>query len=150
MTKEEHRAAVIADSIAHQRHVAETAKAEMDAAQQQANDYGPNKDRYDSFRTKIMRSRDMFAKQYSNAMESIVHLQELLDSKPQAVVDYGSIVVTDKQRMFVSVGMGKFTSGGDVYFGISANVPVFQAIKGRREGDTFSFNGVKQTIVEVF
>lgn len=150
MTKKEHRAAVIADSIAHQKHVAATAKAEMDAAQQQANDYGPNKDRYDSFRTKIMRSRDMFAKQYSNAMESIVHLQELVDSEPKGVVDYGSIVVTDRQRIFVSVGMGKFVSGGDNYFGISANVPVFEMVKGKKEGDAFSFNGVRQIILEVF
>ncbi|MBR0072311.1 MAG: hypothetical protein IJP95_00605 [Bacteroidales bacterium] len=150
MTKKEHRAAVIADSIAHQKHVAATAKAEMDAAQQQANDYGPNKDRYDSFRTKIMRSRDMFAKQYSNAMESIVHLQELVDSEPKGVVDYGSIVVTDRQRIFVSVGMGKFVSGNETYFGISANVPVFQVMKGKKKGESFVFNGVKQTIVDVF
>ena len=113
MTRETLRQAVIADSIAHQKHVADTAKAEMDAAQQQANDYGPNKDRYDSFRTKIMRSRDMFAKQYSNAVESIRYLQELEGSEPTVAVDYGSIVVTDKQRLFISVGMGKFVSGNE-------------------------------------
>lgn len=150
MNKEEFRKAVIADSIAHQKHVADTAKAEMDAAQQQANDYGPNKDRYDSFRTKILRSRDMFAKQYSNAIESIRHLQELEESKPNDVVDYGSIVITDRQRLFISVGMGKFVSGGETYFGISANVPVFQVMKGKRVGETFVFNGLKQTVLELF
>ncbi|MBO4740211.1 MAG: hypothetical protein J5605_01065 [Bacteroidales bacterium] len=141
---------MIADSIAHQEKVAATAKAEMDAAQQQANDYGPNKDRYDSFRTKILRSRDMFAKQYSNAVESIRHLQELADSQPQDTVDYASIVVTDKQRIFISVGMGKFISGGDTYFGISAQVPIFQVIKGKKKGDEFVFNGVRQKVLEVF
>ena len=149
MTRETLRHAVIADSIAHQKHVADTAKAEMDAAQQQANDYGPNKDRYDSFRTKIMRSRDMFAKQYSNAVESIRHLQQLEGSAPTSAVDYGSIVVTDKQRLFISVGMGKFVSGGETYFGISANVPVFEMMKGKRAGESFVFNGVKQTIKQV-
>jgi hypothetical protein len=150
MTREERRHNVIADSIAHQEKVAATAKAEMDAAQQQANDYGPNKDRYDSFRTKILRSRDMFAKQYSNAVESIRHLQELADSQPQDTVDYASIVVTDKQRIFISVGMGKFISGGDTYFGISAQVPIFQVIKGKKKGDEFVFNGVRQKVLEVF
>ena len=150
MTREERRHNVIADSIAHQEKVAATAKAEMDAAQQQANDYGPNKDRYDSFRTKILRSRDMFAKQYSNAVESIRHLQELADSQPQDTVDYSSIVVTDKQRIFISVGMGKFISGGDTYFGISAQVPIFQVIKGKKKGDEFVFNGVRQKVLEVF
>ena len=150
MTRETLRQTVIADSIAHQRHVADTAKAEMDAAQQQANDYGPNKDRYDSFRTKILRSRDMFAKQYSNAVESIRHLQELEGSEPTDTVDYGSIVVTDKQRLFISVGMGKFVSGNETYFGISTNVPVFQVMKGKKKDESFVFNGVKQTIVDVF
>ena len=150
MTRETLRQTVIADCIAHQRHVADAAKAEMDAAQQQANDYGPNKDRYDSFRTKILRSRDMFAKQYSNAVESIRHLQELEGSEPTTAVDYGSIVVTDKQRLFISVGMGKFVSGNETYFGISANVPVFHVMKGKKKGESFVFNGVKQTIVDVF
>ena len=65
-------------------------------------------------------------------------------------VDYGSIVVTDKQRLFISVGMGKFVSGNETYFGISANVPVFQVMKGKKKGESFVFNGVKQTIVDVF
>lgn len=149
MTRKTLRLSVIADSIAHQRHVADTAKAEMDAAQQQANDYGPNKDRYDSFRTKILRSRDMFAKQYSNALESIRHLQELEDTDPTDTVGYGSIVITDKQRIFVSVGMGKFESGGETYFGISAQVPIYKALEGKCKGDTAVFNNVKYTIKEI-
>lgn len=44
----------------------------MDEAQQQSNDYGQNKDRYDSFRTKILRQRDMYAKQYQVLADQFV------------------------------------------------------------------------------
>ncbi len=144
------RSQVIADCIAHLNKLADTAKAEMDAAQQQANDYGPNKDRYDSYRTKILRSRDMFAKQYSNALESVRHLQELIDTEPSAMVDYGSIVITDKQNVFISVGMGKFVSGDTVYYSISANAPIFQVLKGHSKGDTVLFNNAKYKINDIF
>ena len=108
MTREERRTAVIEACIAHQQQVAAVAKQEMDSAQQQSNDYGANVDRYDSFRTKMMRSRDMYARQLSNANASLRVLQELLRTTPRETAEHGAIVITDKQRFFLSIGAGKF------------------------------------------
>ena len=55
MTREAHRQQVICSCIEQQEHIATIAKQEMDSAQQQSNDYGANVDRYDSYRTKMMR-----------------------------------------------------------------------------------------------
>ena len=82
MTREEKRQQVICSCIEQQEHIATIAKQEMDSAQQQSNDYGANVDRYDSYRTKMMRSRDMYARQYSNALAGIRHLQDLLRMPP--------------------------------------------------------------------
>ena len=57
MSREEQRHSVICSCIEQQEHIASIAKQEMDSAQQQSNDYGANVDRYDSYRTKMMRSR---------------------------------------------------------------------------------------------
>ena len=76
MTREEQRQKVICSCLEQQEHIASVAKQEMDSAQQQSNDYGANVDRYDSYRTKMMRSRDMYAKQLSNALAGIRHLQD--------------------------------------------------------------------------
>lgn len=156
MTREEKRHQVIQACISHQQQIARTAKQEMDSCQQQSNDYGANVDRYDAYRTKLMRSRDMYAKQYSNAQTSVRYLQDLLRQPPFSVAEHGAVVITDKQRFLLSVGAGKFFVGqpgsdnSEIYFAISAQTPIYLAIKGKEEGDSFIFNGMIQTIREIF
>ncbi|MBO7490091.1 MAG: hypothetical protein J6T88_07435 [Bacteroidales bacterium] len=157
MTREEKRVKVINACIAHQQHIANVAKQEMDSAQQQSNDYGANVDRYDSYRTKMMRARDMYAKQLSNANASLRYLQEALRMPPFDHAEHGAIVVTDKQRFFLSIGAGKFVvkdpesaTGMQYYFAISAQTPIYQALKGKTIGDSFIVNGILQTIKEIF
>ena len=157
MERTEKRQRVIGACIAQQQQIADVAKQEMDSAQQQSNDYGANVDRYDSYRTKMMRQRDMYAKQLSNANASIRVLQELLRHSPFDVVEHGAIVVTDKQRFFLSAGIGKFLVPyqspievpQEVFFAISAQTPIYMALKGKKVGDSITFNGMTQTIKEI-
>lgn len=157
MTREEKRIRVIQALTAHQQHIATVAKQEMDSAQQQSNDYGANVDRYDSYRTKMMRARDMYAKQLSNANASLRYLQEAMRMPPFDRAEHGAIVVTDKQRFFLSIGAGKFVvndtespTGMQYYFAISAQTPIYLALKGKAVGDSFIVNGIPQTIKEIF
>ena len=107
-------------------------------------------DRYDSYRTKMMRSRDMYAKQYSNAQTGIRYLQDLLKLPPFDVVEHGACVVTDRQKFLLSIGAGKFSNGNEVWFAISAQTPIYMALKCKRVGDSIVFNGQTQTIHEIF
>ena len=150
MTREERRQQVICSCIQQQEHIASVAKQEMDSAQQQSNDYGANVDRYDSYRTKMLRSRDMYARQYSNALGGIRALQELQKLSPFDTVDQGACVVTDRQHFLLSIGAGKFSVGNEVWFAISAQTPIYAALKGKRVGDSLVFNGQPQTIKEIF
>ena len=150
MTREEKRQQVICSCIQQQEHIAAIAKQEMESAQQQSNDYGANVDRYDSYRTKMMRSRDMYARQYSNAQTGVRYLQDLLKMPPFDIVEHGACVVTDRQKFFLSIGAGKFTVGQNVYFAISAQTPIYLALKGKKVGDSIVFNGQSQTIKEIF
>lgn len=122
----------------------------MDSAQQQSNDYGANVDRYDSYRTKMMRSRDMYARQYSNAQTGVRYLQDLLKLPPFDTVEHGAVVITDKQNFLLSIGAGKFMVGNKVFFAISAQTPIYAALKGKKVGDTLVFNGQSQTIRDIF
>ena len=150
MTREEKRQQVICSCIQQQEHIATIAKQEMDSAQQQSNDYGANVDRYDAYRTKMMRSRDMFARQYSNAQTGVRYLQDLLKLPPFDAVEHGACVVTDKQKFLLSIGSGKFSNGNEVWFAISAQTPIYLALRGKRVGDSIVFNGQTQTIKEIF
>ncbi len=126
----------------------------MDSAQQQSNDYGANVDRYDSYRTKMMRSRDMYARLLANATAGLRVLNELLKLPPLGVAIHGAVVVTDSQRFFLSIGLGKFTvdCGGmrEDYYAISAQTPVYVALNGKAVGDSITVNGVVQQITEIF
>ena len=150
MTREEKRQQVICSCIEQQEHIASVAKQEMDSAQQQSNDYGANVDRYDSYRTKMLRSRDMYAKQYSNALAGIRHLQDLLRQPPFDRVEHGAVVITDRQAFLLSIGAGKFMVDNKVFFAISAQTPIYAALKGKQVGDSLIFNGLSQTIKEIF
>lgn len=143
--------------MAQQQKIANVAKQEMDSAQQQSNDYGANVDRYDSYRTKMMRARDMYAKQYASANAGLRYLQEALRLQPFDRAEHGAIVITDKQRFFLSIGAGKFVvndsespTGMQYYFAISAQTPIYLALKGKTVGDSFVVNGMKHTIVDIF
>ncbi len=150
MTASENRTQVIEACIAQQRHIADVAKQEMDSAQQQSNDYGANVDRYDSYRTKMMRNRDMYARQLATAQAGIRVLQDLLKEPPHHIADHGAVVVTDRQAFLLSIGAGKFMVGNRVFFAISAQTPIYLALKGHSVGDSFVINGQTQTIREIY
>lgn len=105
-----------------------------------------------------MRTRDMYAKQLSIANASIRVLQDLLKMPPRTVVEHGAIVITDKQRFFLSAGIGKFmvpyhsadvAVPQEVFFAISAQTPIYLALRGKHVGESLVFNGVSQTIKEI-
>ncbi len=122
---------------------------EIDDAQKMANDYGAPKDRYDSFRTKMMRQRDMFAQQQAKANTVLNTLQQIpLDRKFERV-EFGALVITNKQKLFISAGIGKIELSGQLFFAISPVVPIYKALEGKRKGDEVFFNGMKIVIEEV-
>ena len=99
----------------------------------------------------------MYAKQYATANASLQFLNEALRMPPFDRAEHGAIVVTDKQRFFLSIGAGKFVvnendspSGMQYYFAISAQTPIYQVLKGKTVGESFIINGMTHTIKEIF
>lgn len=128
---------------------AEALEKVMEEAQQSANDYGQPKDRYDSYRAQLLRKRDMFGQQ----LQKIIHQRNLLDmistDKEMDKVGFGCLVITDKQKIFVSIGIGKFVFNNEDYFVISAAVPFYKAMEGKGRGESFQFRGQTHMIKEI-
>jgi len=122
---------------------------EIDDAQKMANDYGAPKDRYDSFRTKMMRQRDMFAQQQAKANTVLNTLQKIPLDRKFDKVEFGALVITNKQKLFISAGIGKIELSGQLFFAISPVVPIYKALEGKRKGDEVFFNGMKFIIEEI-
>lgn len=119
-------------------------------AQQIANDYGTPKDRYDGFRNQQIRKKGQLSQQLENFIEDLVNLKKIDLSKICKKVVLGSIVITDSQNVFVSIGLGKIVSEiGDLYM-ISTAVPFYKAIAGKKIGDKVIFNGKTIEIKDLF
>jgi hypothetical protein len=143
------KAEVINFCIENLMEKAKLAKEEMDSAQKSANDYGQPKDRYDSFRAKTLANRDMYAKQFEKLVSEIKVLQGLLPVSKLNKVDFGALVHTNANKIFISIGIGKINLKNESYMVISPNVPIFNAMKSLKLGDEFTFNGKKFKITEL-
>jgi chaperonin cofactor prefoldin len=136
--------------IKHQEDAIKRLQKEIDDAQKMANDYGAPKDRYDSFRTKMMRQRDMFAQQQAKANTVLNTLHKIPLDKKFNKVEFGAVVITNKQKLFVSAGIGKIETEDGDFYAISPVVPIYKALEGKTEGDEALFNGMKIVVEEVF
>lgn len=136
--------------IEQQQEVIRQLEQEINEAQRNANDYGQPKDRYDAFRTKLMRQIELYAKQLDKAKIVLNTLHKIPIDKKFTSVEFGAIVITNKQRLFVSAGLGKIKIEGKAFYAISAQVPIFQALRGKQKGEEVGFNGNKLIIKDVF
>ncbi|MBP5413122.1 MAG: hypothetical protein J6Y47_07700 [Bacteroidales bacterium] len=134
--------------LLQQQKIAEEKEKAANELQEQINAYGQNKDRYDSFRTKLTRSKEQLQLQQLQAMNTLKALYQIPKESRQKV-EYGAIVVTDKQRFFIAVGMGKITCAEKDYFVISAAAPIFAVMQGKKVNDEFTFNKVKHKITAI-
>lgn len=79
----------------------------MEEAQKAANDYGSPKVRYDSFRTQLLRKRDLYAEQYEKALKEFGYLQKLNPKNPNKIIPVNTLIITNKQKLYVSISLGK-------------------------------------------
>jgi len=135
--------------IVQQTEVIRQLELEIAEAQKMANDYGQPKDRYDAFRTKLMRQIEMYAGQLDKAKMVLNTLQILPSNKDLTKVEFGALVITNKQKLFISAGLGKIELEGETYFAISPQVPIFNALKDKKAGDKVEFNGNSIEISEI-
>jgi len=125
-------------------------EAAMTDAQQQANDYGPPKDRYDSFRSQLMRRRDMMAQQLSKELQELQALERIDTGKIMTAAGFGAIIQTTGQNYFIAVGLGKIENKGIDYYAISPGVPISTVLQGKKKGDRVEFRDTRFTISEIY
>ena len=133
----------------HQLQVAENSKKEMKEIQQQANEYGLPKDRYDSFRSQLLRKRDLHAEQYQKAIDELNTLKMIDTKNALDKVQFGALLKTNLQDLFIAIGIGKLNIDSGTFFVISPGVPIFKALADKRKGDKINFNGRDIEIIDI-
>ena len=132
-----------------QRQKAENAYEAMSEHQKMANEYGGPKDRYDSFRMQLLRKKDLFAEQYQIALDEISVLEKINPEMISDRVEFGALVYTSVQKIYVAISMGRVNFNTEDYYVVSTKVPVFDKMKGLFEGDSFLMNGKEIKILKI-
>jgi hypothetical protein len=127
------------------------AKKAMNDAQESANEEkGSMEEKFDSFRESMHVTRDMYARQYQEGVNSLTILKRINPNLEHNTVILGSVVYTDFQNYFVSVSLGEINVNGEKFITISTLTPLFQALAGKSKGDKFKFRDQLYTILDVF
>ncbi len=67
-----------------------------------------------------------------------------------AVVEFGTVVITDTIAFFVSASIEQFSINGKPIFGLSVKSPLYASMKGKRVGDFFKYGTTTYRIEEIF
>lgn len=125
-------------------------EAAMREAENTAHEYEQTGDDSDSHKMELIGNRDMYAKQLQLEMDLLETISKIDLNADREIVEFGSVVVTDMQKVFIAIGIGKITVENDIYYAISLQVPFYLAMKGLKKGDSFDFRGKKVKILDVF
>ena len=95
----------------------------------------------------------IFARELAEAVDAPIHahadnLRKLndVDFGPKSTVEEGAVVRVGACNLIIAVPTRPFRCDGEAFMGISAQAPIYEAIQGKRAGESFRFNGRDATI----
>jgi len=152
-SKVEFKAKILRESIMQQQKA-------IDDFQKRVNDImageANERDEYDahqqSFKSETMTEVSLLSDQLhfaNHELDELKHIQNY-EHECHSIAEYGTVVKTDKETFFISVGIEQFYVGDQLVFGISVQSPIYRAMKGKRAGDVFTHRGVVYRIEEIF
>lgn len=102
-------------------------------------------DKFETGREMMQREMDKLSAQVDNTLNSIAKLDRIADLPASSIISEGSLVETDQETYYVSIGYGKL----DTVFAISIESPLGLELKGKRVGDCIEMRGRKITIKHI-
>lgn len=134
-----------------QKKMVETAKMATKEAQENANTNDDSTEEgFVSYREQLQHARDMYTVQLQNTQNELEVLQQIPAHSLTSIIESGAVVHTDKQNFFIAISQSKVTVNKKDYFSISTSAPIFQAMVGLKQGDSFTFRDRTYKIQEVF
>ncbi|MHA8096107.1 hypothetical protein U8591_03095 [Aquirufa antheringensis] len=102
-------------------------------------------DKFETGREMMQREMNKLSALVDNTLNSIAKLDRLADLPASAVISEGSLVETDQETYFISIGYGKL----DSIYAISIESPLGLELKGKRVGDRIEMRGRHITIKSI-
>ncbi len=107
-------------------------------------------DKHETARAKMQFEREKVGKQLELIELQMRELNRIDDTKISSIVGFGSVVETQTGLFFISVPLGKIEFDQRTIFGISPSSPLAQELYRRKIGDSFVFNNIQYTILNIY
>ena len=107
-------------------------------------------DKYETSRSMGQLHRDMNAKQLEEASRELAYVSALPVTTLSTFAGAGSVVVCDQYVFFIAAGSKTIMEDGQQVVMLSPTAPVARQLEGKKDGDTFQFNGREIKIHGVF
>ncbi|WP_425392155.1 hypothetical protein [Ekhidna sp.] len=129
----------------------EDLQAELDAVRESAiaETKSSMGDKYETGREMMMQERNRLGKQLDLLTDQRMTLDAIDAEKHCSEVAHGCLVFTDKSVFFLGAALGQIQVGEKQVFVISGNAPISKEMEGKKEGDSFTFNGVIHSIEKI-
>lgn len=77
-------------------------------------------------------------------------LQNIKSEQRSDEVELGAVVVTNQRIFYISTSIERIDVEGQAVIGISVKAPIYQAMRGKKAGESFTYGGVRFDILEVY
>ena len=143
---------LLAECLRMQNTVVDTARQAMTEAHESALEYdeAAEDNMVDSYREEMQSKRDMFARQLEHAMEDLALLHKVPADREQDSALFGSVIITDQQKLIVCISLGQVKLNNDTFIAISVAAPLFKVLNGLKAGQSFPFRDKQVKILEVY
>jgi transcription elongation GreA/GreB family factor len=106
-------------------------------------------DKHETGRAMIQLEQERAGHQLAQAEQLLLSLQSINVLLPAAeTIQLGSLAITNKGSFYISVGLGKITMDGELFYAVSPTAPIAVALLGKRVGEGTMFNS-QQLIIKV-
>ncbi len=106
-------------------------------------------DKYETSRSMINLEKEKIAESLLELIKKKQALSHIDPDNTLRKVQQGSLVETKNGLFFVSTSLGKVIVGGNEIFVISPVSPIAQVMLDLKSGDSFEFNKIKNSIIDV-
>ena len=103
-------------------------------------------DKYETGREMMQREMDKLSASIDTYQKQLVSMQAIIATKPQDRIMLGSLIETNFETYYFSIGLGAIPCGTEIVYAISPESPLGELMKGKREGDCLELRGRKITI----
>lgn len=142
--------ALLNKCIEIQKNNVTRSKKAMEDAQDSANqEKGNSEDQSDSFRENMQATRDMYARQVHEGVNTLALLNRIVVQEHEWV-KFGSVIFTDYQNYFISSGLGEIKINELSFITVSTLSPLFQILASKKKGEQFMFLDRMYRVVDVF